>query len=76
MIFTRNRNQQTQQFSNLLPIVEAQPAPRSTTDVSMQPIADPMQGWAQIADAAKDNMTQASKIKLGSLFGIGPRGLY
>lgn len=76
MMFTRNRQQPVQQFSNLMPIVEAQPAPRSNAPVSMQPIADPMQGWAQIANAAVDNMTQANKIKLGSLFGIGQKGLY
>jgi hypothetical protein len=76
MMFTRNRQQQPlQQFSNLMPIVEAQPAPR-TVAPSMQPIADPMQGWAQVADAAANKMTQANKIKLGSLFGIGPKGLY
>jgi len=76
MIFTRNRQQPLEQFSNLLPIVEAQQAPRSSAAVSTQPIADPMQGWAQIADAASDKMTMANKIKLGSLFGIGPKGLY
>lgn len=77
MMFTRNRQQQPiQQFSNLMPIVEAQPAARSSAPVATQPIGDPMQGWSMLANAAADNMTQANKIKLGSLFGIGPKGLY
>ncbi|HWT63272.1 MAG TPA: hypothetical protein VN150_11900 [Ochrobactrum sp.] len=43
---------------------------------TQQPIRDPMQGFAMMANAAADNTTQASKIKLASLFGLGPRGLY
>lgn len=76
MIFTRNRQQPLQQFSNLMPIVEAQPAPRSSAPTAAQPIGDPMQGWSMLANAAVDNMTQANKIRLGSLFGMGQKGLY
>lgn len=43
---------------------------------SFQPTADPMQGWSQIANAAVNNTSQANKIKLGSLFGLGGNGLY
>ncbi|OYR13050.1 hypothetical protein [Brucella thiophenivorans] len=48
----------------------------SVSPSAMQPIRDPMQGFAMMANAAVKNTTQASKIKLASLFGLGPRGLY
>lgn len=41
-----------------------------------QPISNPMQGLSMMANAAASNMTQADKIRLGSLFGLGGRGLY
>lgn len=74
MIFTKLRPSQTSAFSTL----REPPLPAHVTGSvsSFQPIASPMQGWAQIANAAVNNMTQANKIKLGSLFGIAPKGLY
>lgn len=71
MIFTNQRS-----FSRLREAPEPQQVIGSVSSPKQQQINDPMQGFAMMANAAVDNTTQASKIKLASLFGLGPRGLY
>jgi hypothetical protein len=69
-------------FTNQKPFSRLREAPPpaqvigSAASSSLQPIRDPMQGWAMLANSAADNMTQKNKIKLASLFGLGGKGLY
>ncbi|MBB4092390.1 hypothetical protein HGG72_19025 [Ochrobactrum pecoris] len=71
MIFTN-----PQPFSRLREAPQPQQVIGTVAAPTQQPIRDPMQGFSMMANEAVNNTTQASKIKLASLFGLGPRGLY
>jgi len=53
-----------------------QPVAGAVDQSAFQPISSPMQGFSMMANAAVNNMSQFDKIRLGSLFGLGGRGLY
>ncbi|WP_273727473.1 hypothetical protein [Brucella gallinifaecis] len=71
MIYTSQRP-----FSRLREAPEPQQVMGSVSSPVQQQISDPMQGFSMMANAAANKTTQANKIKLASLFGLGPRGLY